>query len=64
MKKNSTEIVGLRTKVIEGTRKMILEQTGEYHTDKEIVEENKHIFYNIQNLKKEYEFLVDHGYIK
>lgn len=54
----------LKTKVLEGKRKMILEQNGEYYTDKEIMEEYKHIFRNIQNLEKEYEFLVSHGYIE
>lgn len=54
----------LKTKVLEGKRKMLLEQNGEHYTDKEIMEEYKHIFQNIQNLEKEYEFLVFHGYIE
>lgn len=68
----------LKRKVLEGKRKMLLEQNGEYYTDKEIMEEYKHIFQNIQNrkkeiqdmkkeiqdLEKEYEFLVFHGYIE
>ena len=54
----------LKTKVLEGKRKMLLEQHGEHYTDKEIMEEYKHIFQNTQNLEKEYEFLVFHGYIE
>lgn len=54
----------LKTKVLEGLRKMILQQNGEYCTDEEIMKWYQHIFSDIQNLKKEYEFLVSHGYIE
>ena len=63
MKENIT-ITELKKKVLEGKRKMILEQNGENYTNKEIMEQYQHIFSNIEELKKEYEFLVFHGYIE
>ena len=54
----------LKREVLEGLRKMVLQQNGEYLTDKEIMKVYQHIFSDIEGLKKEYEFLVDHGYIE